>query len=57
MAPLVDPLVAPLSLANALIVAVSRRKDNDLAATFEALEHIWDEYQVYEKVDQKAEEQ
>ena len=57
MASFVDSLVAPLSLVNALIVAVSRRKDNDLAATFEALEHIWDEYQVYEKVDQKAEEQ
>ncbi len=50
MASFVDSLVAPLSLINALIVAVSRKKKEDLAHTFEALEEIWDEYEVYEKV-------
>lgn len=50
MASFVDSLVAPLSLINALIVAVSRKKKEDLAHTFETLEEIWDEYEVYEKV-------
>lgn len=47
----VDSVVAPLSLVNALIVAVGRRKNADLAHTFETLEHIWEEYEVYEKLD------
>ena len=51
MISLVDSLVAPLSLVNALIVAISRRKDQELAHTFEELERIWDEYEVYEKVE------
>lgn len=46
----VDSLVAPLSILNALIVAVGQKKIGDVTATFERLEHIWDEYQVYEKV-------
>lgn len=50
MASFVDSLVAPLSLVNALLVAVSRKKNDDLAATFNSLENIWDEYGVYEKV-------
>ena len=51
MASFVDSLVAPLSMVNALIVAVSRKKKEDLARTFESLEEIWDEYEVYEKVE------
>ena len=51
MISLVDSLVAPLSLINALIVAISRRKDQELAHTFSELERIWDEYEVYEKVE------
>lgn len=51
MASFVDSLVAPLSLVNALIVAVGRRRNSDLAKTFQTLEKIWDEYEVYEKVD------
>lgn len=54
MASFVDSLVAPLSLINALIVAVGRKKNEDLSRTFEALEQIWDEYNVYEKVDENA---
>ena len=49
MVSFVDSLVAPLSLANALLVAVSRRKSNELSQTFQTLEKIWDEYGVYEK--------
>ncbi len=52
MASFVDSLVAPLSLVNALLVAVSQRKNDDLAHTFRTLEGIWDEYGVYEKVEQ-----
>ena len=50
MASFVVSLVAPLSLVNALLVAVSRKKNDDLAHTFQTLEDIWDEYGVYEKV-------
>ena len=50
MASFVDSLVAPLSLVNALLVAISRKKNDDLAHTFRTLEEIWDEYGVYEKV-------
>ena len=50
MASFVDSLVAPLSLVNALLVAVSQRKNDELARTFQNLEEIWDEYGVYEKV-------
>lgn len=52
MASFVDSLVAPLSLVNALIVAVSRKKGAELAETFGKLEKIWDEYEVYEKSEQ-----
>ena len=41
MASFVDSLVAPLSLVNALIVAVSRVKNDQLEATFGKLESIW----------------
>ena len=50
MVSFVDSLVAPLSLINALIVAVSERKSG-VAETFEELEKVWNEYDVYEKSD------
>lgn len=50
MASFGDSLVAPLSLVNALLVAVSRAKNDDLAKTFQTLERIWEDYGVYEKV-------
>ena len=52
MASFVESLVAPLSLINALIVAIGRKKNDDLSQTFETLEQIWDEYEVYEKVEE-----
>ena len=52
MASFVDSLVAPLSLINALIVAIGRKKNEDLSRTFAELERIWDEYEVYEKADE-----
>ena len=51
MASFVDSLVAPLSVINALIVAIGMRKQNEISDTFNKLEAIWDEYQVYEKLD------
>ena len=50
MASFGDSLVAPLSLVNALLVAVSRAKNDDLANTFQTLERIWEDYGVSEKV-------
>lgn len=49
MESLVDSLVAPLSVINALIVALAGRREKELSRTFENLERIWDEYGVYEK--------
>ena len=45
-----DTLVAPLSLVNALVVAVSEKAPGDLYENFERLERIWDEYGVYEQM-------
>ena len=47
MASIVDSLVAPLSVVNALVVALCMKKQKDVIATLETLEEIWDEYQVY----------
>ena len=47
----VDSLAAPMSVANALIVAASRRCGNSVTKTLEQLEAIWDEYDVYQKMD------
>ena len=49
MASYVDSLVAPLSLLNAIIVAVSRARETEVRERLEKLEHIWDEYDVYDK--------
>ena len=51
MASFVDSLVAPLSVINALIVAIGNKKETEVYQIFERLEKIWDEYQVYEKHD------
>lgn len=52
MVSLVDSLVAPLSVVNALIVALAAKKEKELSKTFQELEHIWAEYDVYEKQDE-----
>lgn len=49
MVSLVDSLVAPLSVVNALIVAIASKREKEVHRTFETLEHIWDQYHVYEK--------
>lgn len=53
MVSFVDSLVAPLSLVNALIVAIARAKKQDLSRNLGELEHIWAEYEVYEKVEEE----
>lgn len=55
MASFVDSLVAPLSMINALIVAIGLKRKEKIHSTLEKLEKIWDEYQVYEKDDQHSE--
>lgn len=47
MASFVDSLVAPLSVINALIIAVGLREKEKISTTFTNLEGIWEEYQVY----------
>ena len=49
MVSLVDTLVAPLSVCNALIVALAYKREKELAKTFNTLERVWEEYHVYEK--------
>ena len=49
MVSLVDSLVAPLSVVNALIVALAAEREQSLAKTFDTLERVWEEYNVYEK--------
>ncbi|MBQ8817496.1 MAG: MurR/RpiR family transcriptional regulator [Clostridia bacterium] len=49
MASFVDSLVAPLSIINAMVVAVSRVKQEELTERLRSLEEIWDEYDVYDK--------
>lgn len=49
MVSFVDSLVAPLSLINALIVAVSIQNRELVSKNFERLDKIWEEYDVYEK--------
>lgn len=44
MASIVDSLVAPLSVINALIVALCMKKQGEVAKTLETLEDIWNEY-------------
>ena len=51
MVSVVDSLVAPMSLANALIVSICRRKEPEMSRIFENLERIWEEYEVYERVE------
>ena len=47
MASIVDSLVAPLSVINALIVALCMKKQDEVIDTLSSLEKIWEDYQVY----------
>lgn len=49
MASFADSLVAPLSVINALIVTIGKKKNDYIQSVFTELETIWDEHDVYEK--------
>lgn len=49
MISVVDSLVAPLSLVNALLVALSGAREKQLRVRLEKLENIWQNYHIYEK--------
>ncbi len=55
MASFVDSLVAPLSVLNALVVAVGLEKQDEIRETYAQLERIWDQYDVYEKTEGSTE--
>ncbi len=48
MVSFVDSLVAPLSVVNALLVALAAGKEMVLEKNFDTLEHVWEEYHIYE---------
>ena len=49
MVSFVDSLAAPLSIINAIVMAVSMKKQEELTVRLHQLERIWDEYDVYDK--------
>lgn len=49
MASFMDSLVAPISIINAIIVEITRRREKEITRRFDKLEQVWDEYQVYTK--------
>ena len=51
MVSFLDSLVAPLSLINALIVAIGLKTDDALSTNFKRLEGLWREFEVYETQD------
>ena len=54
MVSFVDSLVGPLSVINALIVTTAIRRKTEVAKVLEKIEGIWDEYGVYEKVEESG---
>ena len=54
MASFVDSLVAPLSLVNALIVAVGIKRREETSRAYAELERIWDKYEIYTKADENG---
>ena len=49
MASFVDSLVAPMSIINAMVVELSRKKQEELTVRLHELENIWEKYDVYDK--------
>ena len=47
----VDSMAAPVSVINALLLALANRVGADVSATFAELEDIWNEYSVFGKMD------
>lgn len=51
MVSFLDSLVAPMSLLNALIVSIGIKRKENVSVTFNRLESIWKDYEVYESVE------
>lgn len=51
MVSFVDSLVAPLSVVNALVVAISRKMGMEFSQTMAEMEAIWEKYDIYEHVE------
>lgn len=49
MASFMDSLVAPLSIINAIVIEITSRREREITERFDALEKLWDEYEVYAK--------
>ena len=49
MASFMDSLVAPVSIINAIIVEITRRREKEIIERFDKLEEVWDLYDVYTK--------
>ncbi len=47
----VDSLAAPMSMLNAVILAAARKKGTDVSASFSELEHIWERYSIFGRVE------
>ena len=47
----VDSLAAPMSMLNALILAEARKKGTDVSASFSELEHVWERFSIFGKVE------
>lgn len=51
-----DSLVAPLSIINAIIVAIGKKKKDEISESLSTLEDVWSKYDVYNKgADEKSE--
>lgn len=49
MSSILDSLVAPLSVINALLIALCMKKQGEVVESLEILEQVWEDYQVYGK--------
>ncbi len=49
MASFMDSLVAPVSIINAIIIEITNRREKEITERFDALEKLWDEFEVYAK--------
>lgn len=47
MVSIVDSLVAPLSVINALVIELCLKKSKEVRKNLETLEHVWSNYQIY----------
>lgn len=47
----VDSLAAPMSMLNALILACARKKGTDVSTSFSELEHVWERFSIFGKVE------